>query len=71
VLTAGLDVLRDDGVEYVDQLEANGVPTTHDHYPSLAHGFLSLTDEVDTADEAMSRLADHIQSRLSTSPQKE
>ncbi|MDS0477298.1 alpha/beta hydrolase [Natrinema sp. 1APR25-10V2] len=71
VLTAGLDVLRDDGVEYVDQLEANGVPTTHDHYPSLAHGFLSLTDEVDTADEAMSRLADHIQSRLSASPQKE
>jgi acetyl esterase len=71
VVTAGMDVLRDDGIEYAEKLEASGVPTTHDHYPALAHGFLSLTDEVDTADEAMDRLTNHIRSRLANSNREE
>ncbi|RQG86803.1 alpha/beta hydrolase [Natrarchaeobius halalkaliphilus] len=64
VLTAGFDVLRDDGFEYVQKLLENDVPTTHEHYPTLAHGFLSVTDSVDEANEAMNQLADHIQSQL-------
>jgi acetyl esterase len=64
VLTAGFDVLRDEGAAYAEQLADAGVPTDHDHYPSLAHGFLSLTDEVDRADQAMDALAERIRDRL-------
>lgn len=64
VLTAGHDVLRDEGVAYAEALGSAGVPTDHDHYPSLVHGFLSLTDEVAAADAAMDALADRVRSRL-------
>lgn len=64
VLTAGFDVLRDEGAAYAEQLADDGVPTDHDYYPSLAHGFLSLTDEVDAADEAMDALAERVRARL-------
>lgn len=64
VLTAGFDVLADEGKAYADRLSAAGVPTDHDHYPTLAHGFLSLTDEVDAADDAMDDLVARIRSRF-------
>jgi acetyl esterase len=64
VLTAGFDVLRDKGVAYAEALDAAGVETAHHHYPSLAHGFLSLTDDVAAADEAMDRLGKQIRERL-------
>lgn len=64
VLTAGFDVLRDEGAAYATALEAAGVPTDHHHYPALAHGFLSLTDDVAAADDAMERLADRINEQL-------
>ena len=64
VLTAGHDVLRDEGAAYAEKLADHGVTTDHDHYPSLAHGFLSLTDDVARADEAMDALAASIRSRL-------
>ena len=53
VVTAGHDPLRDEGVAYAERLDADGVATTHLHYPSMAHGFLSLTADVDAADAAM------------------
>jgi acetyl esterase len=64
VLTAGFDVLREEGIAYADRLDDAGVPTTHHHYPALTHGFLSLTDDVEAADGAMDRLAEQIQARL-------
>ena len=64
VLTAGHDVLRDEGAAYAEKLADHGVATDHDHYPSLAHGFLSLTDDVGRADEAMDALAASVRSRL-------
>jgi len=64
VLIAGHDVLRDEGVAYARKLADAGVPIDHEHYPSLAHGFLSLTDEVPAADEAMDDLAGHVRARL-------
>jgi acetyl esterase len=64
VLTAGFDVLRDEGVAYAEKLDAAGVDTGHHHYPSLAHGFLSMTDDVAAADEAMDRLAESIRQRF-------
>jgi acetyl esterase len=65
VLTAGFDVLRDEGRAYAERLDAAGVDTTHHHYPSLAHGFLSLTDDVSAADEAIDRLGNRLRTVLS------
>jgi acetyl esterase len=53
VVTAGHDPLRDEGRAYADALASNGTPVEHVHYPSMAHGFLSLTDDVPAADEAL------------------
>jgi acetyl esterase len=57
VVTAGHDPLRDGGRAYADALDSDGTPTEHWHYPGMAHGFLSLTDSVSVADDAMDRLA--------------
>jgi len=64
VLTAGFDVLASEGRAYAEKLAADDVPTEHHHYPSLTHGFLSLTDDVTAADEAMDRLAARIRTLL-------
>jgi len=39
VVTAGFDPLRDGGVAYAKQLEADGVDVTYRHYPDMIHGF--------------------------------
>ena len=64
VLTAGRDVLRDEAVAYAERLDAAGVSVTHHNYPALAHGFLSMTDDVGAADNAMDRLGATISDRL-------
>ena len=57
ILTCGFDPLCEEGVAYADRLSAAGVPVEHAHYPRMAHGFLSLTDEIDDADRAMDDVA--------------
>lgn len=57
VATAGFDVLRDEGADYAAHLDEHGVETIHEHYPTLTHGFLSLTDGVGRADDAFDELA--------------
>lgn len=64
VVTAGFDPLRDDGVEYADRLEAAGVPVDHRHYEGMCHGFLSLTDEVAVADDAMATVTADVRAAL-------
>ncbi|GAB3422624.1 alpha/beta hydrolase [Haloparvum alkalitolerans] len=64
VVTAGFDPLRDDGTRYAERLSDAGVSVEHRHYPAMAHGFLSLTDRVDTAEEAMVDLAADVRDRL-------
>lgn len=53
VVTAGHDPLRDEGVAYADRLAKAGVDVAHQHHPSMCHGFLSLTEDVSVADEAL------------------
>ena len=49
VLTAGFDVLRDEGEAYAAGLAAAGVPVAAFCEPGLPHGFLHLTDAVPAA----------------------
>lgn len=60
VVTAGFDPLGEEGSAYADRLDEAGVLVEHQHYPSLSHGFLSLADRVDAADEAMGAAADRL-----------
>lgn len=64
VVTAGHDVLRDEGAAYADRLADAGVDTAHHHYPSMCHGFLSLTEEVAVADAALDDAVDALADRL-------
>lgn len=56
IVTAGFDPLRDEGIAYANALADAGVSVNHEHYPSMAHGFLSLTDSVDRAEAAVDDL---------------
>ncbi|WP_227356342.1 alpha/beta hydrolase [Haladaptatus salinisoli] len=61
VVTAGFDPLRDEGAAYADRLANDGVDVEHLHYPTMAHGFLSLSDDVTVADEALDAVARSIE----------
>ncbi|MFH5798678.1 alpha/beta hydrolase [Haladaptatus sp. CMAA 1911] len=60
VVTCGHDPLRDEGIAYAERLADADVAVEHDHYPGMAHGFLSLTGDVTTADDAMDAVAESL-----------
>ncbi len=53
VITAGFDVLRDEGIAYAERLEAAGVPTIHANFPSMIHGFIAMDRLFGEAEEAI------------------
>jgi acetyl esterase len=57
VVTAGFDVLRDEGIAYAERLETAGVPTTHAHYPHMIHGFVTLDRLYAEAEDAIDAAA--------------
>ncbi len=65
-VTAGHDPLRDDGRAYSERLRKQGADVQLMDYPSMAHGFLSLVEEVPAADEAFDDVAAAIADRLVT-----
>ena len=60
VVTCGHDPLRDEGIAYAERLADADVPVEHDHYPGMAHGFLSLTGDMATADDAMDAVSESL-----------
>jgi acetyl esterase len=57
VVTAELDVLRDEGEAYADRLSAAGVETERRRYDGLVHGFLRMAGVVDRSQEALTEIA--------------
>lgn len=53
VVTAGFDVLRDEGLAYAERLEAAGVPATSAHYPHMIHGFVTMDRLFAEAEDAI------------------
>ena len=64
VVTAGFDVLRDQGIAYADALEAAGVRTARRHFTSLPHGFLHMTGVSRSCRAAVESVADEIRDFL-------
>jgi acetyl esterase/lipase len=60
VLTAGFDLLRDEGIEYAQALRAAGVDVIHVSEPHLPHGFITMTRICSEAEKNLSRIATEI-----------
>lgn len=56
IVTAGHDVLRDEGDAYADRLRLAGVPVTHYRYDGAIHGFMRLYNHYPAAREAVARV---------------
>jgi acetyl esterase len=57
VVTAGFDILRDEGRAYARRLAAAGVTTTLLHYESVIHGFLWMGGAVDECGQVAKDIA--------------
>jgi acetyl esterase len=57
VLTAGNDVLCDEGEAYAHRLTQNGVPVQHRHFPDQIHGFLTMGKIIAAAQPALDEIA--------------
>jgi acetyl esterase len=64
LVTAGFDVLRDEGMAYAEKLRAAGVDVTSRCEPGLIHGFFSLSGVIDAARDANLRIAADLKSAL-------
>lgn len=62
VITAGLDILADEGSEYVKRLKESGIAVQHAHYPDMVHGFFQWGGMVPDAREAMQRVIEFVRS---------
>lgn len=57
VITAELDLLRDEGDLYADVLRRAGVEVDHQRYDGMIHAFFTMAGTVDAADDAQERVA--------------
>ena len=66
VLTAGFDPLRDEGRAYADRLREAGVEVTHEEFDGQIHGFASMTDQLDGAQDALDFVGRELASAFGT-----
>lgn len=57
IVSAGLDPIRDDGLDYAARLRKASVPVQLLHYPGQFHGFLNFDAINDGASDALRRIA--------------
>lgn len=68
VVTAGFDVLCDEGRDYAARLEAGGVPVEQKCFESTIHGFLSFGGTLDVGKEGLALVADYLHRQLAMTP---
>lgn len=64
IVTAGNDMLRDEGLAYASALARSGVAISQFHYPTMVHGFLLLTDVSSCAAGALHTIGALVRSRF-------
>ena len=57
IVTAGCDVLRDEGLAWVEQLTDRSVGLRHQHFPGLPHDFCLYAGKLDSARSAVAEIA--------------
>jgi acetyl esterase len=57
VLTAGFDPLVDEGREYAERMQKEGVQVEYKNHPDMVHGFITMGRVVDTASTALADCA--------------
>jgi acetyl esterase len=57
VLTAGFDPLVDEGKEYAERMQQEGVAVEYRNYPDMVHGFITMGRVLDTANAALADCA--------------
>jgi acetyl esterase len=67
-MTAGFDVLRDEGEAFAAALEAAGNTVRLHRFSSLTHGFIHMTDVSPRARRAMRELATEFRALLDGAP---
>lgn len=58
IISAGLDPIRDDGLDYAARLRNAGVPVRLLHYPGQFHGFLNFDAINGAASDALQRISE-------------
>ncbi|WP_439855984.1 alpha/beta hydrolase [Pseudomonas yamanorum] len=66
IVTAELDVLRDDGVFYAAALNKSGVQVEHLELPGTIHGFIEMLGALPGAERALMRAAEFIKEKFSS-----
>jgi acetyl esterase len=64
VVTAEYDILRDEGVAFVEQLSTASVPTTHKQYAGMLHGFVHFSGVFDDGVVAIGEIAEVIRKQI-------
>jgi len=62
VVTAGFDVLRDEGTEYAAALGSAGVEVRHVNEPAMPHGFITMTRLCSEAQTTLESIASEVHS---------
>jgi acetyl esterase len=64
IVTAGFDILRDEGAQYAEALARAGVPVDYACERSLIHGFFNMGGAIDAARAANTRIATRLRQAL-------
>lgn len=67
IVSGGLDALQDDAFQLEKKLHRANVSNQHYYYPGMVHGFFSMTNFLDVANEAVADAAAVMASRLAGS----